>query len=161
MNDLPEGPYDSDDSDDSEDAHVRPGPLWRHAVWVAAVTATGAALGWVGALFRIGPEEFGLPSAAPGALWPYLLAWTAIGLALAAVLRFVAAKVPVHEPETAAIGVVMIGTRLSLGWRPEPLEVAGLAAAGLLLVAVWCAVALRGATAVRRSEEISGARKTA
>ncbi|MBK3528786.1 hypothetical protein JHN61_20260 [Streptomyces sp. MBT67] len=161
MNDLPEGPFDSGDSDDSEDAEVRPGPLWRHAVWVVAVTAAGVALGWVGALFRIGPEEFGLPPAAPGALWPYLLAWAAIGLALAAVLRVVAAKVPVHEPETAAIGVVMIGTRLSLGWRPEPLEVAGLAAAGLLLVAVWCAVALRGAAVVRRTEEVSRARGTA
>ncbi|MFE8911196.1 hypothetical protein [Streptomyces globisporus] len=161
MNDLPEGPVTSFDSDDSEDAEVRPGPLRRHVVWAVAVTTAGVALGWVGALFRIGPEEFGLPSAAPGALWPYLLAWAAIGLALAAILRSVAAKVPVHEPETAAIGVVMIGTRLSLGWRPEPLEVAGLAAAGLLLVAVWCAVALRGAAVVRRSEEVPRARGTA
>ncbi|MGW6589561.1 hypothetical protein [Streptomyces globisporus] len=161
MNDLPEGPFDSDDSDGSEDAQVRPGPLRRHALWVVAVTAAGVALGWVGALFRIGPEEFGLPPAAPGALWPYLLAWTAIGLALAAILRFVAAKVPVYEPETAAIGIVLIGTRLSLGWRPEPLEVAGLAAAGLLLVALWCAVALRGAAVVRRTEEVSRAQGAA
>ncbi|MFE2503878.1 hypothetical protein [Streptomyces rubiginosohelvolus] len=161
MNDLPENPVVAVGSDDSEDAEVRPGPLWRHAVWVVAVTAAGVALGWVGALFRIGPEEFGLPPAAPGALWPYLLAWAAVGMALSAILRVVAAKVPVYEPETAAIGVVMIGTRLSLGWRPEPLEVAGLAAAGLLLVAVWCAVALRGAAVVRRTEGVSRARGTA
>ncbi|OCC13724.1 hypothetical protein [Streptomyces sp. PTY087I2] len=164
MNDLPEspvGPVGSGDSGDSEDAEVRPGPFWRHALWGVAVTAAGVGLGWAGALFRIGPEEFGLPPAAPGALLPYLLAWTAIGLALAAVLRSVAAKVPVYEPEKVAIGVVLIGTRLSLGWRPEPLEVAGLAAAGLLLVAVWCAVALRGAAVVRRSQEVSRAQGTA
>ncbi|MFE9375166.1 hypothetical protein [Streptomyces sp. NPDC006855] len=163
MNDHPESPAHElvEGPGDSEDAEVRPGPLWSHALWGVAVTAAGVALGWVGALFRIGPEEFGLPPAAPGALWPYLLAWTAIGLALAAFLRFVAAKVPVHEPETAAIGVVMIGTRLSLGWRPEPLEVAGLAALGLLLVTVWCAVALRGAAVVRRTEEASRARRAA
>ncbi len=151
--DLPESVDPADSYDDDDDESVRPGPFRRHALWVAAVTAAGVALGWVGALFRIGPEEFGLPPAAPGALWPYLLAWTVIGLTLAAVLRFVAARVPVYEPETAVIGVVMIGTRLSLGWRPEPVEVAGLAAAGLLLVALWCAVALRGAAVVRRAEE--------
>jgi len=67
------------------------------------------------------------------------------------VLRFVAARVPVYSPSEVVLGVVMIGTRLSLGWRPEPLEVAGLAAAGLMLVALWCAVALRGAAVVRRS----------
>ncbi|MCL6288791.1 hypothetical protein PV689_11615 [Streptomyces sp. ATCC51928] len=155
VNELPYDPVDS------EDAEVRPGPLWRHALWALAVTAAGVALGWVGALFRIGPEEFGLPPAAPGALWPYLLGWTAIGLVLSAVLRFVAAKVPVYQPEQAVIGVVLIGTRLSLGWRPEPLEVAGLAAAGLLLVAVWCAVALRGAAVVRRTEEGSRVQGTA
>ncbi|NEB35993.1 hypothetical protein [Streptomyces sp. SID14515] len=154
--DLPESP-DPADSYDDDDESVRPGPWWRHALWVAAVTAAGVALGWVGALFRIGPEEFGLPPAAPGPLWPYLLAWTAIGLVLAAVLRFVAARVPVYEPEKALIGTVLIGTRLSLGWRPEPMEVAGLAAVALLLVAVWCAVALRGAAVVRRSENASSA----
>ncbi|MFF8553720.1 hypothetical protein ACF058_12900 [Streptomyces sp. NPDC015501] len=153
MTDLPESPVGFDDDDDDDDVEVRPGPFRRHALWVVAVTAAGVALGWAGALFRIGPEEFGLPPAAPGALPPYLLAWTVIGLALGGVLRFVAARVPVYEPESAAIGVVMIGTRLSLGWRPEPLELAGLAAAGLLLVAAWCGVALRGAAAVRRSGE--------
>ena len=147
MMDLPGNPVAPDD----EDEHVRSGPFRHHALWVVAVTAAGVALGWVGALFRIGPEEFGLPPAAPGALWPYLLAWTVIGLGLATVLRFVAARVPVYSPSEVVLGVVMIGTRLSLGWRPEPLEVAGLAAAGLMLVALWCAVALRGAAVVRRS----------
>lgn len=151
--DLPETSDPVDSHDEDEDESVRPGPLWRHALWVAGIAAVGVALGWVGALFRIGPEEFGLPPAAPGALWPYLAAWSGIGVALAAVLRFVAARVPVYSPEEVAVGVVLIGTRLSLGWRPEPLEVAGLAAAALVLVAFWCAVALRGAAAVGRSED--------
>ncbi|MFI1223539.1 MULTISPECIES: hypothetical protein [unclassified Streptomyces] len=153
--DLPESSNPVDPSD--EDESVRPGPLWRHALWVAAVTAAGVALGWVGALFRIGPEEYGMPPAAPGALWPYLTAWAVIGLVLAAVLRCVAARVPVYSPEKAAIGLILIGTRLSLGWRPEPLEVGGLAAVGLLVVALWCVVALRGAAVVRRAENASSA----
>lgn len=85
----------------------------------------------------------------------HLLAWTVIGLGLGAILRFVAAKVPVYSPSQVLLGTVMIGTRLSLGWRPEPLDVADLAAAALLLVSVWCAVALRGAAVVRRSREAS------
>ncbi|WNF30662.1 hypothetical protein RI138_29660 [Streptomyces sp. C11-1] len=150
MTDLADssGPVDTLDEDET----VRPGPLWRHALWVVGVTAAGVVLGWLGALFRIGPEEYGLPPAAPGALWPYLVAWSAIGLGLAAVLRYVAARVPVYSPEKVVVGVVLIGTRLSLGWRPEPLEVAALALAALVLVAVWCAVALRGAAVVRRAE---------
>ncbi|WP_435882257.1 hypothetical protein [Streptomyces kronopolitis] len=156
MTDLPESTNPLDTRDEHEHERVRSGPLWRHARWAALVTAAGVALGWLGALFRIGPEEYGLPPAAPGALWPYLLAWAVIGLGLGAVLRFVAAKVPVHSPAEVLIGTVVIGTRLSLGWRPEPLEIAGLAAAALLLVTVWCAVALRGAAAVRRSQGSSG-----
>ncbi|MEU8509835.1 hypothetical protein AB0C40_35195 [Streptomyces brevispora] len=150
--DLPE----TTNAVDTQDERVRSGPLWRHALWAALVTAAGVTLGWLGALFRIGPEEYGLPPAAPGALWPYLLAWAVIGLGLSAILRFAAAKVPVYSPSEVLLGTVMIGTRLSLGWRPEPLEVAGLAAAALLLVTVWCAVALRGAAVVRRSKGASG-----
>ncbi|MFE9698292.1 hypothetical protein [Streptomyces sp. NPDC006270] len=151
--DLPgtTSPVDSHD----EDEGVRSGPLWHHVLWVAGVTAAGVTLGWLGALFRIGPEEYGLPPAAAGALWPYLLTWTVTGLGLGAVLRFVASRVPVYSPSEVLLGVVMIGTRLSLGRRPEPLEVAALAAAGLVLVAAWCAVALRGAAVVRRSEDAS------
>ncbi|MFE4539074.1 hypothetical protein ACFRKB_29100 [Streptomyces scopuliridis] len=154
--DLPETTNPVDTQDEHEDERVRSGPLWRHALWAALVTAAGVTLGWLGALFRIGPEEYGLPPAAPGALWPYLLAWAVIGLGLGAILRFVAAKVPVYSPSEVLLGTVMIGTRLSLGWRPEPIEVAGLAAAALLLVIVWCAVALRGAAVVRRSQDASG-----
>lgn len=154
--DLPETMNPVDTQEEHEDERVRSGPLWRHALWAALVTAAGVTLGWLGALFRIGPEEYGLPPAAPGALWPYLLAWAVIGLVLGAILRFVAAKVPVHSPSEVLLGTVMIGTRLSLGWRPEPLEVAGLAAAALLLVAIWCAVALRGAAVVRRSHDAPG-----
>ncbi|MFJ7412576.1 hypothetical protein ACIQWZ_17430 [Streptomyces sp. NPDC098077] len=154
--DLPETTYPIDTQDEHEDERVRSGPLWRHALWAALVTAAGLTLGWLGALFRIGPEEYGLPPAAPGALWPYLLAWAAIGLVLGAILRFVAARVPIYSPAEVLLGSVMIGTRLSLGWRPEPLEVAGLATAALLLVALWCAVALRGAAVVRRSPSASG-----
>lgn len=154
--DLPGTTNPVDTQDEHEDERVRSGPLWRHALWAALVTAAGVTLGWLGALFRIGPEEYGLPPAAPGALWPYLLAWAVIGLGLSAVLRSVAARVPVYSPSEAILGTVMIGTRLSLGWRPEPLGVVGLAAAALLLVTVWCAVALRGADVVRRSKDASG-----
>ncbi|MFC9428392.1 hypothetical protein [Streptomyces sp. NPDC056987] len=154
--DLPETPNSVDTQDEHEDERLRSGPLWRHALWAALVTAAGVTLGWLGAMFRIGPEEYGLPPAAPGALWPYLLTWAVIGLGLGAILRFVAAKVPVYSPSEALLGTVVIGTRLSLGWRPEPLEVAGLAAAALLLVTIWCAVALRGAAVVRRSKDASG-----
>ncbi|MEV1044112.1 hypothetical protein [Streptomyces sp. NPDC049916] len=141
------GPFDPEN-----DEFVRGGPWWRHALWVAGVTAAGVALGWLGSLFRIGPEEYGLPPAAPGALWPYLAVWSAIGLGLASVVRSVAVRVPVYAPSEVVIGSVLIGTRLSLGWRPEPLEVAALALAALVLVALWCVVALRGAVVVRRKQ---------
>lgn len=118
--DLPETTNSVDTQDEHEDERVRSGPLRHHALWAALVTAAGVTLGWLGALFRIGPEEYGLPPAAPGALWPYLLAWAVIGLGLSAILRFVAAKVPVYSPSEVLLGTVMIGTRLSLGWRPEP-----------------------------------------
>ncbi|MEV1053417.1 hypothetical protein [Streptomyces sp. NPDC049887] len=136
------GPAPYDDFDDAEEK-VRPGPLWRHAVWVVAVTAAGVALGWASGRFRLGPEEYGLPSAAPGPLLPYLAAWTAIGLVAAAVLRAAAARVPVHAPETVAVGVVWLGTRLSLGWRPEPPLLALLAAVALAASAGWGLMALR------------------
>lgn len=154
--DLSETANPVDTQDEHEDERLRSGPLWCHALWAALVTAAAVALGWLGAQFRIGPEEYGLPPVAPGALWPYLLAWAVIGLVLGGILRFVAAKVPVYAPSEVLLGSVMIGTRLSLGWRPEPLEVAGLAAVALLLVAAWCAVALRGAGVVRRSRDASG-----
>ncbi|WP_327328617.1 hypothetical protein OG735_39745 [Streptomyces sp. NBC_01210] len=133
---------DPSSPDDYEGA-VRPGPLWRHALWVAVITVLGVGLGWAGALYRIGPEEYGLPSAAPGALWPYLLAWTATGLAAAAALRAAAARVPVYAPEGIAVVLTMLGTRLSLGWRPEAPVLGAMAGAALTAAAIWCALALR------------------
>ncbi|MEU2076708.1 hypothetical protein [Streptomyces sp. NPDC013489] len=141
-------PHSFDDNDD--EAAPRPGPFWRHALWAVGVTAAAVAAGWVTSLFRIGPEEYGLPPAAPGALWPYLAAWAAIGLAVATVLRATAAKVPVFAPGRIAAGLTYLGTRLSLGWRPEAPLVGAMAAAALITAAVWCALALR---THRRDEE--------
>ncbi|MFJ2932216.1 hypothetical protein ACIO8G_05575 [Streptomyces sp. NPDC087219] len=144
MTDLfaPDSPSGSDHFDD-EGETVRPGPFWRHALWVAGVSAAASAAGWFTSLFRIGFEEYGLPPAAPGALWPYLAAWAAIGLTVAAVLRATAAKVPVYAPGRIAFGLTYLGTRLSLGWRPEAPLVGAMAAAALMAAAVWCAIALR------------------
>ncbi|MET7755744.1 hypothetical protein ABZT27_13660 [Streptomyces sp. NPDC005389] len=143
MTDLfaPDSPSEADHFDDEET--VRPGPFWRHALWVVGVIAAAVGAGWVTSLFRIGFEEYGLPPAAPGALWPYLAAWAAIGLAVAAVLRVTAAKVPVYAPGRIAAGLTYLGTRLSLGWRPDPPLVGAMAATALIAAAVWCAIALR------------------
>ncbi len=139
---APDSPSGTDPFDDDEGA-VRPGPFWRHALWVAGVSAAAVAAGWVTSLFRIGSEQYGLPPAAPGALWPYLAAWAAIGLAVATVLRATAARVPVHAPGRIAAALTFLGTRLSLGWRPEAPLVGAMAATALIAAAVWCAIALR------------------
>ncbi|MFG2645230.1 hypothetical protein ACGFYP_30165 [Streptomyces sp. NPDC048370] len=128
---------------------LRPGPLWRHTLWVVGITAGGVALGWTTGLFPIGLDPYGLPSTAPGSPWPYLLFWTAVGLALAAVLRATAARVPLYAPGRIAGVLTLLGTRLSLGWRPETPVLIGMAAAALATVAVWCVFALRS-TAVHR-----------
>ncbi|WP_167368061.1 hypothetical protein [Streptomyces agglomeratus] len=133
---------DSAGLDDGEET-VRPGPWWRHALWVVGITALGVGLGWAVALFRIGPDTYGLPSAATGAAWPYLTAWAATGLAAAAALRAAAARVPVYAAGRIAGGLTLLGTRLSLGWRPEAPVLAAMAAAALTATAVWCALALR------------------
>ncbi|MGW7056139.1 hypothetical protein [Streptomyces sp. NPDC054887] len=134
--------------DDSEET-VRPGPLWRHAVWVAGITVGAVGVGWASALFRIGPEEYGMPSAAPGAVWPYLAAWAAIGLVVAAALRAAAARTPVYAPGRVAAVLTILGTRLSLGWRPEAPVLAAMAAAALVATVGWCGFALRARTRVR------------
>lgn len=110
---------DSSSPDDSEET-VRPGPLWRHAVWVVGITVLGVAVGWAGALFRIGPEEYGLPSAAPGPVRPYLVAWITTGLMAAAALRAAAAKVPLYAPGRTAAVLTALATAV-----------------------LWCAFALR------------------
>ncbi|MBT2507700.1 hypothetical protein J7I98_17790 [Streptomyces sp. ISL-98] len=143
----PSSPDDLDPSGPGEyEEAVRPGPLWRHALWVAGITVLGVGLGWASALFRIGPEEYGLRSAAPGAVWPYLVAWTATGLAVAAALRAAAARVPVYAPGRIAAVLTALGTRLSLGWRPEALVLGATAAAALTAAAIWCAIALRSSS---------------
>ncbi|MET9977100.1 hypothetical protein ACFYOI_02240 [Streptomyces microflavus] len=143
-------PSDSGAPDDDE-VTVRPGPLWRHALWVVGVTALGVGLGWAGSLFRLGPDDYGLLAAAPGSPWTYLGAWAVTGLAATAVLRAAAAKVPVPSPGTIAVILLLIGTRLSLGWRPETPELAAMVAGALVLAGIWAAIALRADTVARKT----------
>ncbi|MDX2406117.1 hypothetical protein NJO91_23715 [Streptomyces microflavus] len=143
-------PSDSGAPDDDE-VTVRPGPLWRHALWVVGVTALGVGLGWAGSLFRLGPDDYGLLAAAPGSPWTYLGAWAVTGLAATAVLRAAAAKVPVPSPGTIAVIVLLIGTRLSLGWRPETPELAAMVAGALVLAGIWAAIALRADAVARKT----------
>lgn len=143
-------PSDSGAPDDDE-VTVRPGPLWRHALWVAGVTALGVGLGWAGSLFRLGPDDYGLLAAAPGSPWTYLGAWAVTGLAATAVLRAAAAKVPVPSPGTIAVILLLIGTRLSLGWRPETPELAAMVAGALALAGIWAAIALRADAVARKT----------
>lgn len=143
-------PSDSGAPDDDE-VTVRPGPLWRHALWVVGVTALGVGLGWAGSLFRLGPDDYGLLAAAPGSPWTYLGAWAVTGLAATAVLRAAAAKVPVPSPGTIAVILLLIGTRLSLGWRPETPELAAMVAGALALAGIWAAIALRADTVARKT----------
>ncbi|MEU9984199.1 hypothetical protein [Streptomyces sp. NPDC050856] len=130
-------------SDDDSGKPVPPAPLWRHALWVVGTAAVGVFLGWTSSLFRIGPEEYGLPSALPGALWPYLAAWAATGLMVAAALRAAATRAPVYAAGRIAILLTALGTRLSLGWRPEAPVLGAMVAAALAAAGVWCALALR------------------
>ncbi|AGK80304.1 hypothetical protein ACTFBT_28905 [Streptomyces microflavus] len=143
-------PSDSGAPDDDE-VTVRPGPLWRHALWVVGVTALGVGLGWAGSLFRLGPDDYGLLAAAPGSPWTYLGAWAVTGLAATAVLRAAAAKVPVPSPGTIAVILLLIGTRLSLGWRPETPELAAMVAGALVLAGIWAAIALRADAVARKA----------
>ncbi|MFD8333805.1 hypothetical protein ACFV42_14240 [Streptomyces solisilvae] len=145
---------------DGDEASLRPGPLWRHALWAAGVTILGVGLGWAGASFRSGPDEFGMPLAAPGQVRPYLLAWTATGLTAAAALRAVAARVPLHGPDALVVILTFMGTRLSLGFRPEPPVLAASAAAALTAAFIWCALALRrGFRGYRGRRVTSGGRE--
>ncbi|MEU3833095.1 hypothetical protein [Streptomyces microflavus] len=143
-------PSDSGAPDDDE-VTVRPGPLWRHTLWVVGVTALGVGLGWAGSLFRLGPDDYGLLAAAPGSPWTYLGAWAVTGLAATAVLRAAAAKVPVPSPGTIAVILLLIGTRLSLGWRPETPELAAMVAGALVLAGIWAAIALRADAVARKT----------
>ncbi|WP_255305817.1 hypothetical protein [Streptomyces sp. Wb2n-11] len=110
---------------------------------MVGITVLGVGLGWASALFRTGPEEYGLPSVAPGAVWPYLAVWTATGLAAAVALRVAAARTPVYAVGRVAAVLTALGTRLSLGWRPEALALGAMVAAVLTAAVLWCAPALR------------------
>lgn len=134
---------DSCSDSDGDEETLRPGPLWRHALWVVGVTVLGVGWGWAAASFRVGPDEYGLPLATPGKVQPYLVAWTATGLTAAAALRAVAARVPLYGPGTLSVLLTLAGTRLSLGWRPEPPMLGAMTAVALTAVAIWCAFTLR------------------
>ncbi|MEV4995939.1 hypothetical protein [Streptomyces niveus] len=140
--------FDIDDIEDNND--VRPGPWWRHTLWTVGVTAFGVGLGWAGASSSIGESEFGLPAVAPGPFGEYLVAWAVIGLLTAGVLRATAARVLVHIPGQLAAVLLLVGTRLSLGWRPEAPMLAAMGAACVAVAAIWSAFALRGAVKAAR-----------
>ncbi|MCT2593518.1 hypothetical protein LHJ74_27055 [Streptomyces sp. N2-109] len=146
-------------SSDGDEESLRPGPLWRHALWVAAVTVLGVGLAWVNASFRLGHDEYGMPLAASGHVRPYLMAWTATGLAAAAALRVVAARAPLYCPEVPVVVLTFMGTRLSLGFRPEPPVLGAMTAAALTAVVIWCALARpRGIRGYRGRRATSGER---
>ena len=137
-------PADCSTSPDSdEEESLRPGPLWRHALWVAGVTVVGVGWAWAGASFRVGPDDYGLPLATPGEVRPYLMVWSVTGLVLAVVVRAVAARVVLIGPEVVVLLLTFMGTRLSLGWRPESPALGAMVAAALMAAVVWCALALR------------------
>ncbi|MER5929850.1 hypothetical protein [Streptomyces sp. NPDC002054] len=127
-----------DIADGEEEGELRPGPLWRHALWVLGITACALCFAWVASLWRLGPEDYGIPSAAPGPLWPLLAVCGATGLAATALLRATAARIPLYAPSRVGFVLVMTGTRLALGFRPEPPVLAAGAAAVVLAAAVWC-----------------------
>jgi hypothetical protein len=147
------------DGDEEDEESVRPGPLWRHALWVAGVTIFGVGWGWVGASFRLGPDEYGMPLATPGEVRPYLVVWTVTGLMAAGALRAVAARVPLIGLEAVVLVLTFMGTRLSLGWRPEPPVLGAMVAAALTAAVIWCALALRRGSPDHRGPRVdSGGR---
>ncbi|MCX4692294.1 hypothetical protein [Streptomyces sp. NBC_01408] len=126
---------------DEQTETPRQGPLWRHALWSVAVTACGLGLGWAASVFRLGPPEYGIPSAAPGFPWALLAACGAAGLVAAALLRGTAARIPVYAPTRVGFVLVFLGTRLALGFRPEPAPLAAAAGAAVLASAAYCGYA--------------------
>ncbi|MFJ7155360.1 hypothetical protein ACIQUQ_10505 [Streptomyces sp. NPDC101118] len=129
-----------DNSDPSDIGHL---PPWRHAAWAASWAAAGTALGWAASRFRLGPDDVGIPVAAPGSPWPYLAVSLLAGLAAAGLLRAVATRVPVAGAGALCAVLVFLGTRASLAWRPGPAVLAAGAAGLLLVAAAWGAYAWR------------------
>ncbi|MFF5449083.1 hypothetical protein [Streptomyces sp. NPDC012888] len=125
--------------DQTAEPELRSGPLWRHALWAVAVTAAGMGLGWLAALYRLGPDEYGIPSAAEGSPWALLAVCAAAGLTAAALLRGTAARIPLYAPTRVCGALVFAATRLALGFRPEPALLAAGAAAVVAAAAAWCA----------------------
>lgn len=119
----------------------RPGPWWRHVLFALGVTACGIALGWAASAFRLGPAEYGIPEAAPGSPWALLAVCGTAGLVVAGLLRGTAARIPVYAPGRVAFVLVFMGTRLALGFRPEPGPLAAGAAAAVLAAAAWAGYA--------------------
>ncbi len=149
-------PDDSSTSSDGDEESPRPGPLWRHALWVAGVTVIGVGWAWAGASFRVGPDDYGLPLATPGEVLPYLAVWTVTGLVVATGVRAVAARVPFIGPEVVVLVLTFMGTRHSLGWRPEPPALGAMVAAALTAAAIWGALALRRGLPDYRERVASG-----
>ncbi|WP_344567554.1 hypothetical protein [Streptomyces axinellae] len=144
---------------DGDEESLRPGPLWRHALWAAGLTILGVGLGWADASYRFGPDEYGMPLAVSGQVRLYLVAWSVTGLTAAAALRAVAARVPLIGPDVLVLILTFMGTRLSLGFRPEPPVLGASAAAALTAVFIWCALALRrGFRGYRGRRATSGGR---
>ncbi|MEV8535797.1 hypothetical protein [Streptomyces sp. NPDC051211] len=133
--------FSFDDTTDGDQETRRPGPLWRHALWAVAVTACAVGLGWAASAFRLGPPEYGIPSAAPGSPWALLAACGAAGLAAAALLRATAARIPVYAPGRVGFVLTFLGTRLALGFRPDAPVLAAGTAVALAAAAAWCAFA--------------------
>ncbi|MFW3462795.1 hypothetical protein ACN24K_20720 [Streptomyces microflavus] len=55
------------------------------------------------------------------------------------------------SPGTIAVILLLIGTRLSLGWRPETPELAAMVAGALVLAGIWAAIALRADAVARKT----------
>ncbi|MCK1794774.1 hypothetical protein MTQ01_01780 [Streptomyces sp. XM4193] len=131
-----------DEVDDEENA-LRTGPWWRHALWVSFVPLAGVAVGWLDSLHRFWPEEYGVPLLAEGAVWPYLVAWFAIGAAGAAVLRTAATRVPMRGATVLVLACTFMGTRLSLPGQPGPAVMAVVGAVLVLAAVGWAVLAVR------------------
>ncbi|MBU7597662.1 hypothetical protein JGS22_008530 [Streptomyces sp. P38-E01] len=131
-----------DDIDDEENA-LRTGPWWRHSLWVFCVPVAGTAVGWLDSLHRFWPEEYGIPLLAEGAVWPYLVAWFAIGAAGSAVLRTAATRVPMRGATVLVLVCTFMGTRLSLPGQPGPAVLTVVGAVLFLMAVGWAVPAVR------------------
>jgi hypothetical protein len=134
--------FDDVTGDEEREETRRSGPLWRHALWAVGISFCAVAMGWAASAFRLGPAEYGIPRAAEGSPWALLAVCAAVGLAAAALLRAAAARIPVYAPGRVCAFLVFLGTRLALGYRPEPPVLTAGAAAVLAAALAWCAVAV-------------------